>query len=284
MKADNKVLKQIIQSGFYLDIDISEETAIDNLKRIFLGQYSVNLYCTICGESSIFKKANDDRLNKLLELVPEEETYTEKFKFIHDVVYDQKLYPYFYLQLPCVRCNKNIIYCLKLDEANKTVMKIGQYPSIVDLSQDIDKKYEKLLSKEYFREYKEAVRLFSHGVGIGSFVYLRRIIDKLILDTYLVNKGRIAIDEADYRRLRFDDKISHIIKYLSPLVQEFLSPSYSILSKGVHELSEEECKLYFEPLKLTIKLILDEKIRKDEEEKERIKLKKSINKIKNELS
>lgn len=35
---------------------------------------------------------------------------------------------------------------------------------------------------------------------------------------------------------------------------------YSILSKWVHELSEEECKDYFDIMKLSIELILDKKV------------------------
>ena len=159
MKTENKVLNQIIQSGFYLDIDISEEIALDSLMKIFFGEYSINLYCVNCKEISIFhdsskKLENKERLNKLFKLAYGSNAYSDKLRFIHNTIIAEKLYPYFVLEFPCVRCNKNIIYCMMLDETKKTVIKIGQYPSIVDLAQDIDKKYEKLLSEEYYREYK----------------------------------------------------------------------------------------------------------------------------------
>jgi hypothetical protein len=35
---------------------------------------------------------------------------------------------------------------------------------------------------------------------------------------------------------------------------------YGILSKGLHELSEDECKTYFPVLRTAIEIILDEKI------------------------
>lgn len=38
---------------------------------------------------------------------------------------------------------------------------------------------------------------------------------------------------------------------------------YAILSKGIHELEEEECRRYFPILKLAIELILDQKIEED---------------------
>ena len=104
------------------------------------------------------------------------------------------------------------------------------------------------------------------------------------MDTYLVNKDKIDIEEVEYRRLRFDDKISHIKNYLNQLVLEFLPSLYPILSKGVHELSEEECKQYFNPLKLGIKAMLDEKIRDEQEERDKKELKKSLAEIKGKLT
>ncbi len=41
---------------------------------------------------------------------------------------------------------------------------------------------------------------------------------------------------------------------------------YSILSIGIHQLSEDQCKDYFAPLKLGIELILDEKLEKKQRE------------------
>lgn len=35
---------------------------------------------------------------------------------------------------------------------------------------------------------------------------------------------------------------------------------YGVLSKGIHELSEQECLTYFEGVKLGIELILDDEI------------------------
>lgn len=42
---------------------------------------------------------------------------------------------------------------------------------------------------------------------------------------------------------------------------------YSLLSKGVHELSEEDCLAHFDTLRIGIELILDEKL--DRKERER---------------
>lgn len=54
---------------------------------------------------------------------------------------------------------------------------------------------------------------------------------------------------------------------------------YSVLSKGIHELSEEECLYSFEPLKLGIELILDEKKEIVERKKKIDEAKKSIQRV-----
>jgi len=44
---------------------------------------------------------------------------------------------------------------------------------------------------------------------------------------------------------------------------------YTILSKGIHELTEEECLEMFPMIKIGIELILDERIAEKEREKKR---------------
>ena len=42
--------------------------------------------------------------------------------------------------------------------------------------------YKKELGDGYYKELKRAIGLYSSNVGIGSYVYLRRIVEKIILD------------------------------------------------------------------------------------------------------
>jgi hypothetical protein len=56
-----------------------------------------------------------------------------------------------------------------------------------------------------------------------------------------------------------DEKVELLKAFLPSQLVEMKS-IYGILSKGVHELSEEECLKYFSPIKLSIELILDQKI------------------------
>ncbi len=144
-----------------------------------------------------------------------------------------------------------------------TITKVGQIPSLADLQfAEIGKKYNKSLDRDDMKEFKKAIGLAAHGVGAGSFVYLRRIFEKLIDEAYSENSSDIKIDKANYIKQRMDEKVETLKDFLpSQLVS--MKRIYSILSSGVHTLSEEDCLKYFPALKLSIELILDERIEAD---------------------
>ena len=59
---------------------------------------------------------------------------------------------------------------------------------------------------------------------------------------------------------------------------------YSILSNGVHELTEEECLCYFAPIKLSIELILDQKIEEAKKVEKDMLVKKQLQQIQKEIA
>jgi hypothetical protein len=145
------------------------------------------------------------------------------------------------------------------------IIKIGQYPSIADISTAEIKKYHTMLGNEKYRELNRAVGLYSHGIGIGSFVYLRRIFEGLIEEAHIKAKITDGGDDDAYYRSRMAEKISRLESYLPTFLVDNKG-IYSILSKGIHELSEQECLEMFPVLKLSIELILDEKLLQKERE------------------
>lgn len=134
-------------------------------------------------------------------------------------------------------------------------MKIGQYPSVADLVIPEISKYKGVLGSQY-REFSKAIGLFAHGIGIGSFVYLRRIIENLVFDKYNEVAESLEISREDFERLKFDVKIDTLKDYL-PEVLVANKNVYGIVSKGIHELSEDECREMFPYIKAGIELILD---------------------------
>lgn len=164
------------------------------------------------------------------------------------------------------------------------VMKVGQLPSLADLQfSEIGKKYDKVLPEEDLKNLKKAIGLVAHGAGAGSFVYLRRIFENLIFETFKNNATGIGVSAADFKVQRMEDKIETLKAFLPSQLIEMKS-IYGILSRGVHELSEEECLKYFSPLKLSIELILDQKIEVEKKRERDALVKKQLQGIHQELS
>ncbi len=63
------------------------------------------------------------------------------------------------------------IICL----TNKQIFKIGQYPSVSEISQPELKRYRTVLSPEKYSELNRGVGLISHGVGIVDSKFAEKI-------------------------------------------------------------------------------------------------------------
>lgn len=134
-----------------------------------------------------------------------------------------------------------------------SMMKIGQYPSVADMTFPKLDAYKHVISKEDRKELGTAIGLFASGVGAGSYVYLRRILERIIYKAK-ETAGDTVNDE------KFEQaKMAERIKMLEGYLPETLTKNtiiYGILSKGIHELSEEECLRYFPVVKECIYQIL----------------------------
>ncbi|KKU39174.1 MAG: hypothetical protein UX55_C0043G0011 [Candidatus Azambacteria bacterium GW2011_GWE2_46_45] len=184
------------------------------------------------------------------------------------------------------RCSRNsnheyFIYYLKTKDS---LLKIGQWPSVADFQIPQAEKYRKIIGEEEYKEFTRGIGLSAHGVGIGSFVYLRRVFENLIEEAHAsvqgANKGFL---NEDYLRARMDDKIQMVKDYLPDFLVENRS-LYAILSKGIHDLSENECLQYFETVKIGIEQILDEKIIKKEKADKALKAREAIQKAHSKLT
>ena len=113
--------------------------------------------------------------------------------------------------------------------------KIGQYPSVADLSFPELKEYRKVMSKDDEKELKRAIGLYASGIGIGSYVYLRRIFERIIVTAShkAISDGKIKAE--DFGVARVNEKIKMLSDYL-PKSLVHNEAFYGIVSKGIHEL------------------------------------------------
>ena len=82
--------------------------------------------------------------------------------------------------MECAKCESRIFFCFLHKDG---LIKIGQFPSFASLRTRDIKKYKNLIPKFYL-ELQTSLNAFSQGMGIGAFVYLRRIIESLVDKKY----------------------------------------------------------------------------------------------------
>lgn len=163
------------------------------------------------------------------------------------------------VNIKCKRGDSIFTYYIHYDATTKILMKVGQYPTVADFHISEIKQYSKLLSNEKLKEFTRAIGLAANGVGIGSFVYLRRIFENLIIEAFENAKKDNLVTEANFQKARMDQKIDMLGSYLPSFLVENKS-MYSVLSLGIHELDEQTCLANFDTLRVGIEIILDEKL------------------------
>jgi len=237
---------------------------LPKLIQILYYEGIIDCYCPSCEKQSTFNAImnypNTRPLNALYPGNINEEHLQEPFEELKNGMkhyVNKKFY--------CSRNKEHTMAFAFLLDGKGNFMKIGQHPSIADLTSFEMLKYRKILRDKY-SEFNKGIGLASHGIGIGSFVYLRRVFEQLIEEAHTIAQNMEDWDEELYQQSRMAEKIN----LLSPQLPSFLVENrtiYGILSKGVHSLTEEECLGIFPSVKLAIELILDEKAHQLEQER-----------------
>ena len=178
-------------------------------------------------------------------------------------------------KLICVRTKEEMYFYIHYNNKTGIFQKIGQFPSIATFHISQIKKYDKVLSKDQLKEFTRAIGLAANGVGIGSFVYLRRIFEDLIQEAHNKAKSDEGWDDQAFVKERMAEKIEMLKHHLPAFLVENKT-LYSILSVGIHSLKEEECLAYFEVVKVGIELILDEKVEQYEKQQKLVEARRNI--------
>lgn len=236
---------------------------------------SLDMYCIECQKLSVFK-------SKQKPLAPQTDAGVRSEYFGYSTHMKELESRVFQVTFECSRNSRHEAYFI-FQIGTDAFRKIGQFPSIADVQLAAIEKYRKTLDEKYFREFSKAIGLYAHGIGIGSFVYLRRIFEHLVLEAG-ESKARddLGWDIKAWRLKRMEEKIDEV----KSMLPEFLVRNigmYSILSKGIHQLDEEECKAHFEILKAAIEEILDDKLHQQQKRQRRDSLQNDIGKLKGEL-
>lgn len=266
-----KIEELLVNKGLYDSVDITVDDLDEIEKCLTKDEYAgntIDCFCVHCATNRVFEYTNSEvhedtgimRMSVFDDGNPKVRRPKREEQFRR---YLNKRYAMTYR---CTRDRQHFII-FDLITTDDKIIKVGQYPSVADLVIPEIAKYKPVLGTQY-REFSKAIGLFAHGIGIGSFVYLRRIIENLVFDKYNEVSENLEISNTEFMRLKFDEKIEALKPYL-PEVLVANKNIYGIVSKGIHELSEEECREMFPYIKAGIELILDsllaEKERKSKE-------------------
>ena len=217
-----------------------EDEDLEYGRKLYYFEGTFDSYCPDCNSHSIFER------------------HWESHRFVSSDENSWVDCGFFKIAIRCTRNRSHRLFFFFLANGQE-IKKVGQFPSIADLNLFDVKKYSKVLEKKYFQEFTKAIGLVSHGIGVGSFVYLRRIFEFLIEESHQRAISHDSWDEELYVRSRMSERIQHLESELPEFLVENKA-MYSILSKGIHELSEDECLAAFPVMKVGIEIILDEKI------------------------
>ena len=259
----------LVKTGLYIPLEFKEEDSRELagiLAMRYLGDreqpysYTFDGYCPFCKKQSVFTISVNCEYGAVSQITHLSGLQNQ----------DRKI------EAICSREKQHkILYWFITDD--KTITKIGQYPNVKEILSDNIKKYRKTLNKDFI-ELQTAIQLHSNGVGIGAFVYLRRIFEILINHAFEMEKVE-QVNMEDFTRMRMDDKIG-IVKSVIPNFIVDHKSIYAILSKGIHELDENECLQFFPVLEESIEMILDEQLALQEKKAKENVLSKSIDSIK----
>lgn len=251
----------------YAPVAYESEQVWDVLDVLYFdGTY--DSFCIKCNRESTFKVTSPKRTNEFVR-----DLEHEKLMRAHGIAINHpRLSPSIYaVTAKCTRDASHrqdflfFVDCRVIPDGSGpptvewSFQKIGQQPSYGDLHLLQVKKYTHVLSGSQLKELTRAIGLASHDVGVGAYVYLRRIFENLVEEAHARAKEEAAWDEDSYACSRMSEKIAQLKAFLPSFLVEHPG-MYSLLSKGIHELSEEECLKHFSTLRIGIELILDERL------------------------
>lgn len=262
-----------LEMPLYHNFDLSVGTVAEKIYNYLSYNDTIDAYCIWCEKESVFNITK-----KIFGFPDSSRSEFSGFQawLKRGDMFDRIIYQ-------CTREKDHSYYIYYLKEG-MLFTKIGQWPSSADLQIPQAEKYRKILGEDQYKEFIRGIGIAAYGVGIGSFVYLRRIFENLIEEARVKAQDSINnFPDDEYQESKMDKKI----KILKDYLPEFLVENrilYSILSKGIHELSEKECLRYFEPVKIGIEQILDEKIVQKEKLEKAAKAREAIQKVHRELT
>lgn len=203
------------------------------------GAFGFDVYCTSCKRETPFRVASRELGSRGISTRPGVNVTPPALVSV---------------SATCQRDWTVYVYILKFDD--EKVTKIGQFPSMADLAFGELRTIDKSLDDVDRRELGKALGLHAHDTAIGAFVYLRRVFERMVRRAH--ERQSLAGNPVEgFEGLRMDQQIAALKDELPERVVQN-SAVFSVLSVGIHDLTEEQCTKYFPVLKAVLFQMLEQ--------------------------
>jgi hypothetical protein len=237
--AKELILDLLLQKGLYSFIVVEDETQREAERLIREARVGTfDCYCTTCAQVTPFIVQSIDVRNSGGGLRHGDALATPPSVFA--------------LRSVCQRDLTTYLYAFQ--KVADRLIKIGQLPSMADISFGELKGIDKGLEAADRKELGTALGLFAHDAAAGAFVYLRRVFERMI-DRAHQRHCTEAI--TGFNQLRMDERIQ-AIKHVLPDRVVTNRRVFALLSQGVHELTDDQCKALFPLVKAVIFQMLEQ--------------------------
>lgn len=171
---ENVFTNFLLNTGLYQPIEITVDNTSD-LADLIGGKERIDIYCPECKAKRIFysesisyeaedakrglyKRPLEEVVRSKVCIYPNGNPFTE---------FPEEDYRLMVFKFFCSKDEDHHLDYIVLTQGNKMI-KIGQYPSVADLSFPELKEYRKVMQKEDEKELKRAIGLFASGILHGT--------------------------------------------------------------------------------------------------------------------
>ncbi|MCK1622418.1 hypothetical protein IVA98_03995 [Bradyrhizobium sp. 160] len=253
-----------LRTPLYSTVDVSSDDCRELLEVMKARNFQIDAYCLTCKRDSVFKTARSFGSGSGRTTPPQDWPFRDAAVVV---------------ELHCVRCSRKYEYWFQLQD--RKLCKAGQLPSMEDIAGADLNRFRAVLDRADFSELHRAGGLASYGIGIGSFVYLRRIFERLISKAKKIADAR-GEEVQDFDRLRIDQKIEALKGVLPPALVKNKT-AYGILSLGVHQLDEQTCLKHFPVVRAAIIQMLEQDLAEQARAAAEEDLEREIRKVSGDL-
>lgn len=295
----------LVDSGLYSTIEITRDN-INELCDLINGKVKISTYCSGCKEKQVFsmkaivhphKLGEKILITSLAESLQDTQKYYMMLSDPRPGLDGRKSIPpqWFWTKAELVPFTRVMVFpfICAMDSSHRldyvvrtdgnTMTKIGQFPTVADLAFPELDELKKVIDTNSRKELRRAIGLHAQGIGVGSYVYLRRIFERVLNEAKTEAELAGTVDLSGFDGMKVDKRIRLLKDYLPAMINDN-HVFYGIVSKGIHELSEDECISYFPVLKEAIFMILRQWAQKKQEQEAAKRLSASLSKIASQVN